>query len=87
MRYLVFLIPFFFISCGGSNSVKPTTKDLDSLLMLFPDSVDLIVRHGNKMLKNLKFDKAMADGAKAFRLDSNNNDRCRGSAKALQSDR
>ena len=74
MRYLVFLIPFFFLSCGGSDSVKPTTKDLDSLLMLYPDSVDLIIRHGNKMLKDLKFDKAMADGAKAFRLDSNNVD-------------
>jgi tetratricopeptide (TPR) repeat protein len=30
----------------------------------------LIIKHGNKMLKNYQFDKAMADGAKAFRLDS-----------------
>lgn len=74
MKYLVFLIPFFFISCGGSAPIKPVTKDLDSLLMLYPDSVDILVRHGNKMMKDLNFDKAMADGAKAFRLDSNNVD-------------
>lgn len=74
MRYLLFLIPFFFISCGGSKPTKTLPKDIDSLLVLFPDSVELIIEHGTKMLKEYKFDKAMVDGAKAFRLDSNNMD-------------
>lgn len=70
MKYLLFLIPFFFASCGGSNSTKQLPKDLDSLLVMFPDSVELLVQHGNKMMKELNYDKALADGAKAFRLDS-----------------
>jgi tetratricopeptide (TPR) repeat protein len=70
MKYLLFLIPFLFASCGGSNSTKQLPKDLDSLLVMFPDSVELLVQHGNKMMKELNYDKALADGAKAFRLDS-----------------
>jgi tetratricopeptide (TPR) repeat protein len=72
MRYLLFLIPFFFISCGDNSGVKNTLpKDLDSLITLFPDSVELLVKRGNKLLKAYKYEKAMEDGAKAFRLDSN----------------
>jgi tetratricopeptide (TPR) repeat protein len=74
MKYLLFLIPVLLVSCGGSKSVKADPKDLDSLLVMYPDSVELIVEHGTKMLKEYKFEKAMADGAKAFRLDSNNLD-------------
>lgn len=74
MKYLLFLIPFFFISCGDPKSTKALPKDLDSLLVLYPDSVELIVKHGNKMIKELNFEKAMADGAKAFRLDSTNSE-------------
>src|SRR5574343_1912416 len=70
MKYLFFLIPFFFVSCGGSNKPNNLPKDLDSLLVMFPDSVELLVQHGNKMMKELNFDKALADGAKAYRLDS-----------------
>ena len=70
MKYLFFLIPFFFVSCGGSNKQNNLPKDLDSLLVMFPDSVELLVQHGNKMMKELNFDKALADGAKAYRLDS-----------------
>jgi tetratricopeptide (TPR) repeat protein len=72
MKYLLFLVPFLVISCGDTKPVKASTKDLDSLLVMFPDSIELIVQHGTKMLKEYKFSKAMADGAKAFRLDSNN---------------
>jgi tetratricopeptide (TPR) repeat protein len=70
MKYLVFLIPFLFVSCKDGKTTKVQPKDLDSLLVMYPDSVEIIVMHGNKMLKEFKFDKAMADGAKAFRLDS-----------------
>jgi tetratricopeptide (TPR) repeat protein len=72
MKYS-FIVLFFslaLLSCGESKPTKALPKDLDSLLVLYPDSVELIIKHGNKMLKNYQYDKAMADGAKAFRLDS-----------------
>ncbi len=71
MKYLVFLIPFFFVSCSDLKPTKSLPKDIDSLLVMFPDSLEIIILHGNAMIKELKFDKAMADGAKAFRLDKN----------------
>lgn len=71
MRYLVFLLPLLLISCGEDKPVKKLPKDLDSLITMFPDSVELLVKRGNRFLDAYKYDKAMADGAKAFRLDSN----------------
>ena len=49
-------------------------RDLDSLLALYPDSVELLVEHGNKMFSEVNYGAAMSDAAKAFRLDSSNND-------------
>ena len=72
MRYLVFLLPLLLISCRENKPVKKLPKDLDSLIGIFPDSVELLVKRGNMLLEVYKYDKAMADGAKAFRLDSNN---------------
>lgn len=73
MKYILFFIPaFFLLSCGDSKSTNTKPVDLDSLLILYPDSIPLLIKHGNKMLKYFHFDKAMADGAKAFRIDSNN---------------
>lgn len=69
MKFLFFLIPFFFVSCSDLKPTKSLPKDLDSLLVVFPDSLEIIILHGNKMIKDLKFEKAMADGAKAFRMD------------------
>lgn len=74
MKYLIFLIPLFFVSCKDSKPATINPKDIDSLFVLYPDSVEIIIMHGNKMLKEFKFDKALADGAKAFRLDSTNVD-------------
>lgn len=76
MKYIFFFLPFlFFISCGDSNSTNSSTKqDLDSLLSIYPDSVPLLVQRGNQYLETYKFKKALADGAKAFRLDSTNLD-------------
>ena len=71
MKFLFFLIPFFFVSCSDLKPTKSLPKDLDSLLVMFPDSLEIIILHGNKMIKDLKFEKAMADGAKAFRMDKN----------------
>ena len=47
-------------------------ENLDSLLKLDPNNVDLLVKRGNKYLANYKFYDALTDGAKAYRLDSNN---------------
>lgn len=45
---------------------------IDKLYKLYPDSLPVIIEHGNIMLERYDYDKAMQDGAKAFRLDSNN---------------
>lgn len=72
MKYLLLLIPFFFVSCGGKDSATKTLpKDLDSLVTMFPDSLELLIKRGNRSLKIYDFPKAMEDAAKAFRLDSN----------------
>ena len=71
---LVISILVSFISCNNNNesNKKTVVTDLDSLVVLFPDSIPLLLEHGNKMLKEYQFEKALDDGAKAFRLDSNN---------------
>lgn len=73
MKYL-FPVVFLFIlcSCGENKKASIGAIDIDSLLVLYPDSADLLVERGNKYLKTFEFDKAKADGAKAFRIDSNN---------------
>ncbi len=63
------------LACTGKNETgNYTPKDIDSLLAQFPDSLPIIIRHGEEKLKQFDFDKALQDGAKAFRLDSNNQD-------------
>ena len=71
---LVFSCSLLLLSCGDSKPTKALPKDLDSLISMYPDSVELLVKSGNNMLRSYKYDKAMADGAKAFRLDSLNAD-------------
>jgi tetratricopeptide (TPR) repeat protein len=84
MRYLIFFLPLFLISCGGEKTKSALPEDLDSLLVYHATRfendtnnqeykklyVDVLIQHGNKMLKELDFSKALNDGAKAFRLDS-----------------
>lgn len=73
MKYLLFLIPaFFFLSCGDSKPTSLKPIDLDSLLVKYPDSIPLLITRGTKLLKEYAFESAFADGAKAYRLDSNN---------------
>ena len=65
----------FLISCESktkTNSVKLNLKNLDSLIKVYPDSVPLLVARGNKLIDKYDFYGALADGAKAFHLDSNN---------------
>lgn len=72
--YFSIVVSMLIASCGESgkntNPVEYTGAQLDSVLRLHPDSVNLLVRHGNEAIEELRFDVAMADGAKAYRLDS-----------------
>lgn len=69
--YLLAGISFIFQSCDNGEVVKnQLPQDLDSLLVLYPDSIELIIEHGNKMIAEFDYEAAMADAAKAFRLDS-----------------
>ena len=70
----LFAISFLIASCEDPKTTSPKTKveNLDSLLLAFPDSVPLLIEHGNKMIIEYDYEKALADAAKAFRLDSNN---------------
>lgn len=60
-------------SCTDTGEKNTSTvENLDSLIKLFPDSVPLLVKRGNKFLQAFEFEQALKDGARAFRLDSNN---------------
>lgn len=76
MKYLYIILVLVFASCGEKqktkNSSTLTKKHLDSLIKIYPDSVPLLVARGNKLLDKYDFYGALADGAKAFHLDSNN---------------
>ena len=74
----VFLCSAFCIgalSCSDSpekaiNNNGP--RNLDSLLLVSPNDVSLLVERGNNLFKRYEYDLALNDAAKAFRLDSNN---------------
>jgi len=53
-------------------STENQVRNLDSLVEIYPDSVPLLIEHGNKFLDSYFYDEALNDGARAFRLDSNN---------------
>ncbi len=74
MRILLFgiLLSSVLFSCGEAPQ-KPITN-LDKLIKLYPDSVDILVKHGNLMVKRYLWDKALQDGAKAYRLEPKNLD-------------
>ncbi len=81
MKNSLFLIISLFLvySCSNNStdknkSVQPTASNIDSLVLLYPDSVPLLIFRGNEALKNYRFFDALADGARAFRLDSSNVD-------------
>lgn len=71
---MIFGVIFTLGSCKDETTqvVNTSQLDLDSLLVLFPDSVDLLVLKGNEYHANYEFDNALAVAAKAFRLDSAN---------------
>lgn len=60
-------------SCDSEKEkVVVETTNVDSLVKMYPDSVEILVRHGRYYSDNYKYKKAMQSAAKAFRLDSNN---------------
>lgn len=75
-KALLFLFAFGILitSCEETKPVIPKSNkvDLDSLLLAYPDSVPLLIEHGEKMISEYNYEVALADAAKAFRLDSSN---------------
>jgi len=70
---------FLYISFSCSNSKKQdatpivlSSENIDSLLNLSPDSISFLLFRGNLALDDYRFLDALSDGARAFRLDSNN---------------
>jgi tetratricopeptide (TPR) repeat protein len=80
VRNLVFIFNFCFViavvtACSGTNgNVTAKSPDIDSLIVLYPDSVELLVKHGTLALKKYNYKDAHRDAARAFRIDSNNLD-------------
>ncbi len=63
-------------SCGDTaQTIHSDAKlSLDSLLLKYPDSVELLMKRANRSIDNFNYDGAMNDAAHAFRVDSNNLD-------------
>jgi tetratricopeptide (TPR) repeat protein len=76
--FLGLLLIALITSCSNSSKessgTELTANNIDSLLTLYPDSIPLLLFRGNDALKEYRFYDALADGAKAFRLDSMNAD-------------
>lgn len=73
MRIYLFsiLVIAFIVGCGESK--KKTVKlTVDEQYKKYPDSVPVLILHGNLMLKRYDLEKALQDGAKAYRLQPKN---------------
>jgi tetratricopeptide (TPR) repeat protein len=67
------LVLMFASGCGNPEpTVIEGPRNLDSLIVKYPDSVGLLLERGNNFYDKLSYDLAMVDAAKAFRLDSSN---------------
>lgn len=74
MKYFIFVLSAcLLLSCGNPEKPAAAKKlSVDELYKKYPDSLEVIIQHGNLMLDRYDYDHALEDGAKAFRLDSNN---------------
>ena len=71
--WMVLCLTAFFFSCNEPTEEAATgPRNLDSLLVLYPDSVPLLIERGNKLFTAYEYELALNDAAKAFRLDSMN---------------
>ena len=73
---LLIVSNLFILSCnnkpGSTHTTHSKKENLDSLLKSDPNNVELLIKRGNKYLELYRFYDALTDGAKAYRLDSNN---------------
>ncbi|TNE73447.1 MAG: tetratricopeptide repeat protein [Bacteroidetes bacterium] len=87
MKKLIFL--GILIAMTSCSQDQPTVKaavqdsDLDSLLEIYPDSIPFLLRRGTIRVESGLFSDALADAARAFRLDTTNLDARRLYATAL----
>lgn len=74
MKYFIFVLSAcFLLSCGDPKNPATGKKlSVDELYRKYPDSLDIIIQHGNLMMKRYDYNGALQDGAKAFRIDSGN---------------
>lgn len=73
--YVASLSMFGLVGCTETTDVVVEgPRNLDSLIIQFPDSVNLLLERGNLEFNNYGYDAAMNDAAKAFRIDSTNLD-------------
>jgi len=73
--FFLALVSLTMLSCSEPTDqpvANEKVRNLDSLLLISPNDIDLLVERGNKLFKNYEYDLALNDAAKAFRLDSNN---------------
>lgn len=70
--FALLIAAFSLTSCSEGEKAKPTAYNLDSLVKVYPDSVELLVKQGNNFIDAYRYQEAMQVGAKAFRLDTNN---------------
>jgi tetratricopeptide (TPR) repeat protein len=76
MRYLLSFLLLAALSLQSCKEDKPkqvelNRANLDSLLKVYPDSVSLLVKRADLLFEELLYEDAMADAARAYRLDSN----------------
>lgn len=67
----VFIFSIVVIGCGNSGNNEGKNINLDSLVKIYPDSIPLLVKLGQKLYDKKDFSKAINFSAKAYRLDSN----------------
>lgn len=69
--FLYFILVSVLFSCNETNK-QPEKLTIDALYKKYPDSVPILIQHGNKSFKRYDYDKALEDGAKAYRMQPNN---------------
>lgn len=73
---ILFSIGFLLIlltACGGKSTQKKQKElSIDELYKRYPDSVPILIKHGNLMLERYDYEKALQDGAKAYRMQESN---------------
>ena len=62
-------------ACGGKTKETTTfkpTDNIDSLVIQYPDSLEILLKHGQHYYDQYRFEMAISSASKAFRIDSNN---------------